>query len=46
MAAVKADNNFRAESNWKLESGWLCLDFANTAEWHASDHPIEPRSNC
>ena len=41
MAAVKADNNFRAKSNWKLESGWLCLDFANTAEWHASDHPIE-----
>ena len=35
MATVKAENN------WKLESGWLCLDFANTAEWHASDHPIE-----
>lgn len=31
----------RPENNWKLESGWLCLDFANTAEWHASDHPIE-----
>jgi hypothetical protein len=25
----------------KLESGRLCLDFANTAEWHASEHPIE-----
>jgi hypothetical protein len=25
----------------KLESGQLCLDFANTAEWHASEHPIE-----
>jgi predicted RNA-binding Zn ribbon-like protein len=24
-----------------LETGRLCLDFANTAEWHASDHPIE-----
>jgi predicted RNA-binding Zn ribbon-like protein len=35
MATVKAENN------WKLESGWLCLDFANTAEWHASDHPTE-----
>ena len=35
MATVKAENN------WKLESGWLCLDFANTAEWHASEHPIE-----
>jgi predicted RNA-binding Zn ribbon-like protein len=21
--------------------GWLCLDFANTAEWHASDQPAE-----
>jgi predicted RNA-binding Zn ribbon-like protein len=29
------------EHNWKLESGWLCLDFANTMEWHVSDHPIE-----
>ncbi|MEE9166987.1 MAG: ABATE domain-containing protein [Candidatus Neomarinimicrobiota bacterium] len=25
----------------KLETGWICLDFANTAEWHASDHPDE-----
>ncbi len=24
-----------------LKTGWLCLDFANTAEWHASDHPEE-----
>lgn len=24
-----------------LKEGWLCLDFANTAEWHASDHPQE-----
>ena len=22
-------------------SGWVCLDFANTAEWHASSAPIE-----
>jgi predicted RNA-binding Zn ribbon-like protein len=35
MATVKV------EADLKLESGWLCLDFANTAEWHASDHPIE-----
>jgi predicted RNA-binding Zn ribbon-like protein len=35
MATVKP------ESNLKLESGRLCLDFANTAEWHASEHPIE-----
>lgn len=25
----------------KLETGWLCLDFANTANWHASDRPQE-----
>jgi len=25
----------------KLGAGRLCLDFANTAEWHASDHPQE-----
>ena len=31
----------RLEENLKLESGWLCLDFANTADWHASEHPIE-----
>ena len=24
-----------------LQEGWLCLDFANTAEWHASDEPVE-----
>ena len=29
------------EENLKLESGWLCLDFANTAEWHLSEHPTE-----
>jgi predicted RNA-binding Zn ribbon-like protein len=27
--------------NLKLESGWLCLDFANTVEWHLSNHPTE-----
>jgi len=25
----------------QLKAGQLCLDFANTAEWHASDHPEE-----
>ena len=24
-----------------LEAGELCLDFANTLEWHASEHPVE-----
>jgi predicted RNA-binding Zn ribbon-like protein len=31
----------RPEDDLKLGSGWLCLDFANTAEWHLSDHPAE-----
>jgi predicted RNA-binding Zn ribbon-like protein len=35
----------RPEENLKLESGWLCLDFANTAEWHLSDHPAERLTN-
>jgi predicted RNA-binding Zn ribbon-like protein len=35
MATVKP------EENLKLESGWLCLDFANTAEWHLSSQPTE-----
>lgn len=30
-----------AEDNLKLEAGRLCLQFANTAEWHASPQPIE-----
>ncbi len=29
----------------ELEAGRLCLDFANTAEWHASNHPIESINN-
>ena len=31
----------KPEENLKLKSGWLCLDFANTAGWHLSDHPAE-----
>ncbi|HEX2981430.1 MAG TPA: ABATE domain-containing protein [Anaerolineaceae bacterium] len=30
-----------AEKALNLEEGWLCLDFANTLDWHASSHPIE-----
>jgi hypothetical protein len=25
----------------KLQAGRLCLDFANTADWHASNQPEE-----
>jgi predicted RNA-binding Zn ribbon-like protein len=28
-------------SEWKPVGGVLCLDFANTARWHASEHPVE-----
>lgn len=27
--------------HFHLQEGWLCLDFANTAEWRASDEPEE-----
>ncbi len=26
---------------FKTKTGWLCLDFANTVDWHASDNPEE-----
>ena len=29
------------ESTLHLESERLCLDFANTVNWHASEHPVE-----
>jgi predicted RNA-binding Zn ribbon-like protein len=29
------------EEGFQLETGRLCLDFANTAGWHASAHPVE-----
>ena len=28
-----------------LWGGRLCLDFANTADWHGSDHPVEYLTN-
>ncbi len=33
------------ESKFKTKTGWLCLDFANTVEWHASDQPEEKLSS-
>jgi predicted RNA-binding Zn ribbon-like protein len=35
MATVKSAGQL------KLEAGRLCLDFANTLDWHASEHPVE-----
>jgi len=29
------------ESGFKTKTGWLCLDYANTVEWHASPNPEE-----
>lgn len=31
----------RHAGNLYLIGGWLCLDFANTVDWHNSDHPHE-----
>lgn len=28
-------------ANLNSETGYLCLDFANTANWHASEQPVE-----
>jgi predicted RNA-binding Zn ribbon-like protein len=30
-----------SEITWQLRGGRLCLDYANTADWHASDQPVE-----
>jgi predicted RNA-binding Zn ribbon-like protein len=29
------------ESKYNTKTGWLCLDFANTVDWHASANPEE-----
>jgi predicted RNA-binding Zn ribbon-like protein len=34
-------NKIIPDGELKLESGRLCLDYANTAEWHASENPTE-----
>ena len=31
----------RNAGNLTLLGGRLCLDFANTVDWHASEHPVE-----
>lgn len=33
--------NERLGTHYTLNEGWLCLDFANTANWHASAQPEE-----
>jgi predicted RNA-binding Zn ribbon-like protein len=29
------------DTEYRTKTGWLCLDFANTVEWHASSSPVE-----
>jgi predicted RNA-binding Zn ribbon-like protein len=29
------------DTEYRTKTGWLCLDFANTVGWHASDNPEE-----
>lgn len=29
------------DKEYRTKTGWLCLDFANTVGWHASDSPVE-----
>ena len=34
-------NNPIREESLNLDDGWLCIDFANTVDWHASSKPVE-----
>src|SRR3546814_5258894 len=34
-----------AVGDYRPVGGALCLDFANTVDWHDSDHPVELLSN-
>jgi predicted RNA-binding Zn ribbon-like protein len=29
------------DKEYRTQTGWLCLDFANTVDWHASSNPVE-----
>jgi len=29
------------DTEYRTKTGWLCLDFANTVDWHASENPVE-----
>jgi len=32
------------DTEYRTKTGWLCLDFANTVDWHASNNPVESLS--
>jgi predicted RNA-binding Zn ribbon-like protein len=29
------------DTEYRTKTGWLCLDFANTVDWHASENPVD-----
>ena len=41
MTSTEALTTKGQASVWSFQSGHLALDFANTVDWHASDHPEE-----
>jgi len=41
MTSNKLPIDYAVNSTWSFQAGDLTLDFANTADWHASDHPEE-----
>src|SRR3546814_12929893 len=42
---VAMNGTATALGDYRPVGGALCLDFANTVEWHDSDHPVELLSN-
>jgi len=41
MALADREKWNRLTEDLNLVGGWLCLAFANTADWHASEKPVE-----
>jgi len=41
MTSNRSQTDYIEVSVWSFQSGNLALDFANTVDWHASDHPEE-----
>src|SRR3546814_5541461 len=42
---VAMNGTATALGDYRPVGGALCLDFANTVDWHDSDHPVELLSN-
>lgn len=41
MTSSKPPSDNAVNNAWSFQAGDLALDFANTSDWHASDHPVE-----